>query len=453
MRAAAMTLGVIWFKRDLRVFDHQALVEAARNRKLLALYVYEPELVRAPDCAPQHIGFINECLAELDQALTGRGSPLQIQHGEITSVLKRVLDNFGTFTLYSHEETGNALSSARDLRVADWCREQGIRWKESPSNGVVRRLQEEEDWNAQWQQRMRKPPLPAPDFLGAPPGMLTPHGPMTPYQLGQNAADKPQRQHGGRKQALLLLKALLSEPSTTETGSRLSPYMSYGVLSVREVLHKVWKTRADMLVLPEATQSAALLGRLQSFEDSLRARCQFIQQLESEPALESHSVRHGSEIEREPKFNQAYFERWQQGETGFPLVDAAMKMLAATGWINFPLRALLINFSSCQLWNHWREPALHLAREFVDYEPGIHYPQVQLQSGLRDSHSQHFTNPIRLAQELDPQGEFVKRWLPQLAAVPTAYIFKPWTMPLVVQEESGVLIGRDYPAPVVDHLD
>ena len=448
-----MTLGVIWFKRDLRVFDHQPLVEAARNRNLLALYVYEPELVRAPDCAPQHIGFINECLAELDQALTGRGSPLQIQHGEITSVLKRVLDNFGPFTLYSHEETGNALSYARDLRVAEWCRAHDIRWKESPSNGVVRRLKPDEDWAAQWQQRMRKPQLPAPDFLGAPPGMLTPHGPMTAYQLGQSAADKLQRPHGGRKLALLLMKTLLTEPLTAESGSRLSPYLTYGVLSVHEVLHKIWKTRADMMAMPEDKRSAAMLESLQSLEDKLRSRCHFIQQLESDPSIETVSARRGSEIEREPKFNQAYFERWQNGETGFPLVDAAMKMLAATGSISFPLRSLLINFSSCQLWNHWREPALHLAREFIDYEPGIHYPQVQLQSGLSDNNSQQFTNPIRLAKELDPEGEFVKKWLPQLASVPTPYIFKPWTMPLVLQEEIGVLIGKDYPLPVVDHLE
>lgn len=448
-----MTLGVIWFKRDLRVFDHQALVEAARNRKLLPLYVYEPELVRAPDCAPQHIGFINECLAELDQALTGRGSPLQIQHGEITSVLKRVLDNFGTFTLYSHEETGNALSTARNLRVAEWCSANGIRWKETPSNGVLRSLPADQDWDTAWQQRMRKPPLPAPDFLGPPPGILTPHGTMTPYQLGQNDADKPQRQHGGRKLALLLLKDLLSEPQAAKPGSSLAPYIAYGVLSVREVLHKVWKARADILAKPEAARPAALLERLQSFEDKLHSRCQSVQQLESGPELETISARRVSETEREPKFNQVHFERWKNGETGFPLVDAAMKMLAATGSISFPLRALLINFSSCQLWNHWREPALHLAREFIDYEPGVHYPQVQLHSGLIDSVKQQFTNPIRLAQSFDAGGTFVKRWLPQLEKVPTAYIFKPWTMPVVLQEEIGVLIGKDYPAPVVDHLE
>jgi deoxyribodipyrimidine photo-lyase len=300
---------------------------------------------------------------------------------------------------------------------------------------------------------MRKPPLPAPDFLGPPPGILTPNGPMTPYQLGINEADKPQRQRGGRKQALLIMKTLFSELQTPESGSRLSPYLAYGALSVREVAYKIRKTRADILARPQEAQPAAMLDSLQSFENRLRSRCQFIQQLESEPRLETVSVRDGVELEREPQFNQDYFDRWRNGETGFPLVDAAMKMLAATGAISFPLRALLINFSSCQLWNHWREPALHLAREFIDYEPGVHYPQVQLHSGLIDSDRQQFTNPIRLAQNLDADGTFVKRWLPQLQNVPNAYIFKPWTMPVVLQEEIGVRIGTDYPLPVVDHLN
>jgi deoxyribodipyrimidine photo-lyase len=106
---------------------------------VLPLYVYEPEIIRAPDFSAQHLCFINECLVDLDQALSGRGSPLQIVHGEMIHVLKRIREEFGDFTLYSHEETGNAISYARDLRVADWCKANGISWKESPTNGACRR--------------------------------------------------------------------------------------------------------------------------------------------------------------------------------------------------------------------------------------------------------------------------------------------------------------------------
>jgi deoxyribodipyrimidine photo-lyase len=155
---------------------------------------------------------------------------------------------------------------------------------------------------------------------------------------------------------------------------------------------------------------------------------------------------------REPHFNHEYFERWKKGETGFPLIDACMRMLAQTGWINFRMRALLISFSSYQLWNHWREPALHLAREFLDYEPGIHYPQIQMQSGVTGINTLRIYNPVKQAQDQDPKGIFVKRWLPELHNVPSEFIFQPWTMPPELQREISITMGATYPLPIVDHL-
>lgn len=459
-----MKLGVVWFKRDLRVFDHAPLVEAAKHRQVLPLYVYEPELVRAPDCAPQHIHFINECLTDLDQALSARGSPLLIQYGEIITVLKRVLDTFGPFSLYSHEETGNAISYERDKRVAAWCRDHGIAWKEFPSNGVVRRLGSRDEWAAIWMQRMKQPTLPAPDFLGKPEGTLTPNGLMQPRWMGMEGEDKPARQKGGRRQAALLVKEFfgkhlaayrysMSSPLSAEDHcSRLSPYIAYGALSIREIAHKVWKTRAELQALPEPARPKGMLEGLKSFESRLHWHCHFIQKLESEPEIEFRNVHRGFDGVREPHVDTDYFERWRKGETGFPLIDACMKMLAETGWINFRMRALLVSFSSYQLWNHWREPALHLAREFLDYEPGIHYPQIQMQSGVTGINTLRIYNPVKQAQDQDPQGVFVRRWLPALQTVPDAYLFEPWTMPPEVQRECGVIIGEHYPEPVVDHL-
>ncbi len=460
-----MKLAVVWFKRDLRVFDHAPLVEAARHRQVLPLYVYEPELLSAPDCAPQHVGFINECLAELDQALSARGSPLLLQHGEITLVLQRVLEQFGTFTLYSHEETGNALSYARDKRVAAWCRASGIEWKEYPSNGVVRRLASREDWTSIWMQRMRQPVLLAPDSIGKPAGTLISTSLLEPHRLGMEGSDKPQRQRGGRKQASLLVKEFfgkhladyrysMSSPLSAEDScSRLSPHLAYGTLSIREITHKVWKTRTELQALPEPMRPSGMLAGLKSFESRLHWHCHFIQKLESEPEIENRNVHRGFDGVREPYFNRDYFERWCQGETGFPLVDACMKMLADTGWINFRMRALLVSFSSYQLWNHWHEPALHLAREFLDYEPGIHYPQVQMQSGVTGINTLRIYNPVKQARDQDPDGIFVKRWLPALQNLPVEFIFEPWTLPPELQQQAGMIIGRDYPEPVVDHLD
>ena len=460
-----MKVGVVWYKRDLRVFDHAPLVEAARHRQVVPLYVYEPELVRAPDCAPQHIGFLNECLTELDQALSARGSPLVMQYGEITSVLRRVLDAYGPFTLYSHEETGNALSYARDKRVAAWCEANGIAWKEFPSNGVVRRLASRDEWASIWMQRMRQPVLAAPDFLGKPSAAPpVPNGLMQPGWMAMEGSDKPNRQRGGRKQAALLVKEFfnkhladyrysMSSPlSAEESCSRLSPHFAYGTLSIREVVHKIWKTRAEVQAMPEPARPRGVLEGLKSFESRLHWHCHFIQKLESEPGIETRNVHRGFDGVREPHFDREYFERWCRGETGFPLIDACMKMLAETGWINFRMRALLVSFSSYQLWNHWREPALHLAREFLDYEPGIHYPQVQMQSGVTGINTLRIYNPVKQARDQDPDGVFVRRWLPALQPVPTEFIFEPWTMPAMLQQQTGVIIGQHYPEPVVDHL-
>jgi deoxyribodipyrimidine photo-lyase len=134
------------------------------------------------------------------------------------------------------------------------------------------------------------------------------------------------------------------------------------------------------------------------------------------------------------------------------MIDACMRMLGTVGWINFRMRAMLMSFASYQLWLHWREPALHLAREFLDYEPGIHYPQAQMQSGVTGINTIRIYNPIKQARDQDPDGIFVKQWLPELARVPVEYIFEPWTMPVTLQAHLGITIGLDYPKPIVDNV-
>jgi deoxyribodipyrimidine photo-lyase len=128
-----------------------------------------------------------------------------------------------------------------------------------------------------------------------------------------------------------------------------------------------------------------------------------------------------------------------------------MRMLRHTGWINFRMRAMLVAISSYHLWNHWREPGLHLARQFTDYEPGIHWPQVQMQSGVTGINIPRIYNPVKQSQDQDPNGEFIRRWIPELAAIPNALIHTPWLLPAAQQQRLGVRIGRDYPAPIIDH--
>ncbi|MEM6583305.1 MAG: FAD-binding domain-containing protein, partial [Pseudomonadota bacterium] len=143
---------------------------------------------------------------------------------------------------------------------------------------------------------------------------------------------------------------------------------------------------------------------------------------------------------------------WKSGRTGYPMVDACMRALIATGWINFRMRAMLVSFAANHLWLHWRRPALHLARCFVDYEPGIHYSQIQMQSGTTGISAMRIYSPTKQAQDQDPEGHFIRRWVPELADVTTDFIAEPQRMPLDIQATANCKIGSNYPAPIVDHL-
>ena len=148
--------------------------------------------------------------------------------------------------------------------------------------------------------------------------------------------------------------------------------------------------------------------------------------------------------------SQRRLAAWCKGQTGWPMVDACLAMLNQQGWINFRMRAMLMSSASYLLWLHWRETGLHLAREFVDYEPGIHWPQVQMQSGSTGINTLRIYNPIKQAQDQDPRGQFVRKWIPTLRRVPDAWIFEPYLMPAQLQLKYGCVIEKHYPMPLVD---
>jgi deoxyribodipyrimidine photo-lyase len=447
-------LQVVWFKKDLRVTDHAPLSQAASAGPVLPIYVYEPDIMASEDYAVQHHAFLNECLTELACDVFRLGSPLVKFHDEITRVLAEIKNIHGPFRLLSHEETGNGVSFTRDKRVAAFCKAQGIEWCEFPSNGVVRRLKNRDEWQAHWQARMGAPLLPSPVSLTPP--AKRPSGVEFISPRGANLVgdDKPERQRGGRSQTLARLEEFfataladyrysLSSPlSAASACSRLSPGLAFGCVSMRELIQRVWALR-DSLAARDPAQVGGWLASLKAFEARLHWRCHFIQKLEDEPRLEfanMHSAFDGVRTE----LNLERHEAWCAGETGYPMVDACMKMLKHTGWINFRMRAMLVSFSSYQLWNPWQAPARFLAREFLDYEPGIHYPQIQMQSGVTGINLIRIYNPVKQSIDQDRAGIFLRRWLPALRGVEQQHLHTPWT---------SASPPKGYPAPIVDYLE
>ena len=449
-------LQLVWFKRDLRCVDQRPLLEAAGCGPVLPLYVVEPELWQQPDSSARQWAFCRESLGELRAALAGLGQPLIVRVGAVEQVLERARRQFGIAGLWSHEETGNGWTYARDRRVAAWARQHGIAWKEIPPFGVTRRLSSRQGWARRWEERMAEAISPAPERLTPLPG-LDPGPIPTAEALGMAADPCPERQAGGRSQGLAVLESFLEQRSRTyQLGlsspntagfscSRLSPHLSWGTLSLREVVQRTRERHAGLTAIPWRRA-------LRRFDERLHWHCHFIQKLESQPSLEFrelHPLTAGLRSS-DGACSEERLAAWAEGRTGLPFVDACMRSLITTGWLNFRMRAMLQSVASYQLWLPWRDSGLHLARLFVDYEPGIHWSQCQMQSGTTGINTIRIYNPIKQGRDHDPEGVFIRRWLPELADVPAVHLHEPWRMDGATQERIGCRLGVDYPAPIVD---
>ena len=462
-----MSYSLVWFKRDLRISDHAPLVHAAQRGALLCVYVLEPSLWRQPDAALQHYLFLQESLRDLDQRLRHCGAQLHIAVGELTEVLDRLHIKAPFDTLLSHEETGNSQTFARDRAVARWCRRHAVAWREWPQNGVIRRLASRNGWAKSWHAFMyaARPAAPAQDSLHAVPWpeqctatLLLEWDQMPDFGLAADAP--PQRQRGGRTLARAVLQDFLTDRSVRYRGgissplsapsacSRLSPYLAFGCLSMREVTQAT-QQRLQQLKETGAASSQQRLG-LNAFVGRLHWHCHFIQKLESEPSIEFRNLHRGYDGLREGEWNQAHFDALVAGRTGWPMVDACVEMLRQTGWLNFRMRAMLVSVASYPLWLHWREVGQWLARQFLDYEPGIHWSQMQMQAGTTGINTTRVYNPIKQAQDHDPHGSFVRRWLPALRQVPDEWLRQPWLMPLSVQQQIGLYVGHEIAVPLVE---
>ena len=272
------------------------------------------------------------------------------------------------------------------------------------------------------------------------------------------------RQRGGEREAVALLTSFLMErcPDYRETMgspvrawdtcSRLSPHLAWGSMGVRRAYQGARRRLDQLARLGETDPRWA--NSIRSFLSRLSWHCHFIQKLEDEPDIETRCMARSCESLRDgldPHTAAARLTAWQTGRTGYPMIDACMRALVATGWINFRMRAMLVSFASNHLWLDWRTFAPWLGRQFLDYEPGIHYPQVQMQSGTTGINTVRIYSPRKQVEDHDPRGEFIRRWVPELAAVPDEHLAEPHLMPELLQAMVGCTIGVDYPAPIVEH--
>ena len=458
-----MSTQVVWFKKDLRIRDHRPLADAAQRGPVICLYVYEPHLYADPEFHTARLRFINTCLRELDERLRKRGGRLIRRVGHVPEVLDALLRAHAIDHLWSHQETGRYATYERDEAVRDWADRHNVPWTEHPQNGVVRGLNSRDGWADRWEERHARQIVDPPETLRTP-DEVDAGQEFTSSDLDRDDPPKPEAQQGGVVRANEILDSFLekrgksyrsgmSSPVTAwDDCSRLSPHLTFGTLSMKQVYQRTSARQEELEKMKERGEQVDgdWMQSLSMFVGRLHWHCHFMQKLEDEPRIEFENLARSYDGLREDEFDEDDFRAWKQGVTGFPMIDACMRALHRSGWINFRMRAMLMSFSSYHLWQHWRRPGQWLARQFLDFEPGIHWPQVQMQSGTTGINSIRIYNPTKQVHDHDPDGDFIREYVPELQEVPGAYIAEPHKMTAADQEKAGCEIGTDYPEPIVD---
>ena len=457
-----VTVSLVWLRRDLRLSDNPALAQAiADGRPILFLFHLDSERLGRHDVDGTHIQWELDCLDRLRHDIENRGGIVLFRFGHVLNSLNELNAEHNLHTIYGNEESGLQWSWERDKLVAKWCQENDVNFEEFPSNGVVRRLRSRDDWKTLRDRRIDAPIIEAPQRISS---VKTLHSDLIPHAttFGLEVRELQYRPEPGETAAMDTLFSFLDERgrgyrkgmsspiSGASMCSRLSPYLSSGCITIRQIFYHTKRKQRRIKINPRSAENRGWSGSLSSYQSRLAWHCHFMQRLEAEATLDEQAMNPELDALLVRPYDEEKFLAWANGTTGWPFFDACMRSLRATGWINFRMRAMMQSVASYTLWLPWRVTGAHLARQFLDYEPGIHWSQIQMQSGVTGINSVRAYSILKQSKDQDPDGKFIKRWVPELKDVPLEHIHEPRLMSQEEQNDVFCVIGIDYPEPIVD---
>ncbi len=442
-------LNIVWLKRDLRTSDHEPFFHAENHENdYISIYIFEPNLLSHPDSSLRHQQFVYHSILDLNKSLKPYKRNVHVFYANADEVFSYLTEEYSISKVFSYQESGIKTTWDRDKSVGKILKNRGVEWHEFENQSVKRGLNHRLGWDKDWylyahseciqntfsksSPTLDKSPY---DFdvkkhpkLGAYPNNYQPAGESFAVKYLNSFLDERGKNYSRH----------ISSPQKSRVScSRLSTYLAWGNISVREVFQKV-KTAPNYKSHKRSFD--ACLARL-------KWRSHFIQKFETDCRYELFCINKGYE-KMEYDNNDSLLQKWKEGKTGFPLVDASMRCLINNGWINFRMRAMLVSFLCHHLNQDWRRGVYHIAQLFLDYEPGIHFTQFQMQAGVTGINSIRIYNPVKQSIEKDPDGEFIKKWVPELREIEAPFIHRPWEMTPIDLLSKGITL--DYPAPIVE---
>lgn len=442
-----------WVRRDIRLQDNLALDEACKNADfLIPIFIIEPDLME--NAAPKRRAFLLNALADLDNKLKSMGSRLIVQKGPANNAFHKLKEQFREIAIFAHEDF-SPFARQRDHEVA-----QSFTLHKFP--GVVIRhpntiLKNDGDpyvvytpYKNKWYENHL--PTPA-DCLPEP--LQLPPLPKDVFSMNLPSVDSPEYFPPTNKEAQQRLQSFLGEGihhyqslrdrMDMDGTSSLSPYFRFGLLSTREAF-----AQAQVAYIQAKTEAGR--SEIRTWMDELVWREFYTAIMYHFPYVLTGPFREA--YKRVPwRIAPADLEAWQQGETGFPIVDACMHQLLKTGWMHNRGRMIVASFLTKDLLINWQKGEDWFMANLVDGDPAANNGGWQWSAGTGTDAAPYFRifNPILQGQKFDPEGEFIGQWVPELRNLPAKYRHEPWKMADEDAKKVAFKLGKDYPQRIVDH--